>query len=260
MFLYASIARSAVLDLVGVDLRDGAVELDLRLALERRGDVPLVGVDEVEPLPELPVVALELEVGLLVVRVDLEDLLEPLAAARSALRKCSSWSVARCMSTSIFSRSVVTTSSCCSRTATRSGHCSRTLVDARRGRGGPGGSSRRRRRPRGTPAPRATRRPGSSRRAARCAAWWSAISAASRERRDLAQQDVDELAVLARAPRRCARGSRAPGGSARPPRARAGSSAIGLVGLLHLRVEQLAEVVEDLLAVDVVRSRRRGRA
>ena len=67
-----------VLDLVGVDLRDGAVELDLRLALERRRDVALVGVDEVEPLPELAVAALEREVRLLVVRVDLEDLLEAL--------------------------------------------------------------------------------------------------------------------------------------------------------------------------------------
>ena len=67
-----------VLDLVGVDLRDGAVELDLGLALERRRDVALVGVDEVEPLPELAVVALEREVRLLVVRIDLEHLLEAL--------------------------------------------------------------------------------------------------------------------------------------------------------------------------------------
>ena len=78
MFLYASIARSDVLDLVGVDLRDGAVELDLRLAIERRGDVAVVRVDEVEPLAQLAVVALELEVRLLVVRVDLEHLLEAL--------------------------------------------------------------------------------------------------------------------------------------------------------------------------------------
>ena len=67
-----------VLHLVGVDLGNRAVELDLRLALERRGDVPIVGVDEVEPLPQLAVVALELEVRLLVVGVDLEHLLEPL--------------------------------------------------------------------------------------------------------------------------------------------------------------------------------------
>ena len=67
-----------VLDLVGVDLRDRAVELDLRLPIERRRDVPVVRVDEIEPLPELAVAALELEVRLLVVRVDLEHLLEPL--------------------------------------------------------------------------------------------------------------------------------------------------------------------------------------
>ena len=38
----------------------------------------VVGVDEVEPLAQLAVVALELEVRLLVVRVDLEHLLEAL--------------------------------------------------------------------------------------------------------------------------------------------------------------------------------------
>ena len=67
-----------VLDLVGVDLSDRAVELDLRLAVERRRDVALVDVDELRPLAQLAVAALEGEVRLLVVRIDLEDLLEPL--------------------------------------------------------------------------------------------------------------------------------------------------------------------------------------
>ena len=40
--------------------------------------MPLVGVDELEPLAELPVAALEGEVRLFVVRIDLEHLLEPL--------------------------------------------------------------------------------------------------------------------------------------------------------------------------------------
>ena len=67
-----------VLDLVGVDLRDRPEEIDLRLAIERRRDVAVVGVDEVEPLAQLAVAALELEVRLFVVGVDLEHLLEPL--------------------------------------------------------------------------------------------------------------------------------------------------------------------------------------
>ena len=67
-----------VADLVGVHLRNGPVDLDLRPPLERGGDVPLVGVDELEPLPHLAVAASQGPVGLLVVRVDLDDLLEPL--------------------------------------------------------------------------------------------------------------------------------------------------------------------------------------
>ena len=63
MLRYASIAWSSVLDLVGVDLRDRAVELDLGRALERRRDVALVGVDEIEPLTQPAVAALERDVA-----------------------------------------------------------------------------------------------------------------------------------------------------------------------------------------------------
>ena len=68
-----------VFDFVRVDLRDRRVEVDLRLPIERRRDVAVVRIDQLEPLPELAVVALQLEVGLFVVGVDLEDLLQPLA-------------------------------------------------------------------------------------------------------------------------------------------------------------------------------------
>ncbi len=67
-----------VLDFVREHLRDGTVELDLRLSLAGRGDVAVVGVHEIEPLPELAVVSLELVVSLFVVGIDLEDLFEPL--------------------------------------------------------------------------------------------------------------------------------------------------------------------------------------
>ena len=100
-----------VLDLVGVDLRDRAVELDLGLPLERRGDVAVVGVDEVEPLAELAVVALELEVRVLVVRVDLEHLLEALRR-EVGLEEVLLLERREVHETSIFSRSVATTSSC----------------------------------------------------------------------------------------------------------------------------------------------------
>jgi hypothetical protein len=67
-----------VLDLLREHLRQSGVELDLGLSLEGRADVALVGVDQLLPLPELSVVPLEGEVGLLMVGVDLEDLLEAL--------------------------------------------------------------------------------------------------------------------------------------------------------------------------------------
>ncbi len=78
MFLYASIGALGVLHLVGVHLGDGTEELDLRLAIEGRRDVTVVRVDEIEPLAQLPVVALELEVRLLVVWIHFEHLLETL--------------------------------------------------------------------------------------------------------------------------------------------------------------------------------------
>jgi hypothetical protein len=65
-----------VLDLLGVDLGGRAVELDLLLAVQRRVDVAVVRVDEVVPLPQAAVAALEGLEGALVRRVDLDDLLQ----------------------------------------------------------------------------------------------------------------------------------------------------------------------------------------
>ena len=62
--------------------------------LERRGDVALVGVDEIEPLAQAPVAALERDERGLVRRVDLERPARGACAARSGLRNCSSWMLA----------------------------------------------------------------------------------------------------------------------------------------------------------------------
>ncbi len=65
-----------ILHLVRVDLGRLAPELDLLLAIVRGVDVPIEGVDEIVPLTEAPVAALEGLQGLLVRHVDLDHLLQ----------------------------------------------------------------------------------------------------------------------------------------------------------------------------------------
>jgi len=65
-----------VLHFVGVDLGHRRVELDLDRPLEGDADVPVVRVDEIEPLAQAPVAPLESDQGRLVRRIDLEHLLE----------------------------------------------------------------------------------------------------------------------------------------------------------------------------------------
>jgi len=69
-----------VLDFIGVHLRHRRVELDLDRALERGVDVPVIRVDEVEPLAHTPVAALEAVERALVPAVDLDDLVKRLSA------------------------------------------------------------------------------------------------------------------------------------------------------------------------------------
>ena len=155
-----------VLDFVGVHLRDGAVDLHLRLALERRGDVAVVRVDEIEPLPQLAVAALEREVRLLVVRVDLEDLLEALRrdVRLEEVLLLQLRQVHEDLDPLALRLDDVELALEHLRRDPATGSVARRPA---RARAAPGGSTRRRPEPRGKPATRGADRRGSSRRAPR---------------------------------------------------------------------------------------------